>query len=132
MAAVIDSDQHLFETRSLWADHIDPDLRDEALAIVDDELGYSWLTWREQRLSLAQVQHPGSTAELGRLTQRRRQRLPPEYSYDEELPSDYWEPAARLGQLTAMGLDGAVLFPNFGLLWERSLSGGPRPPSPPT
>jgi len=36
MAAVIDSDQHLFESRSLWADHIDPDLADEALAIVDD------------------------------------------------------------------------------------------------
>ena len=41
MAAVIDSDQHLFESRSLWADHIDPARRDDALAIVDDELGYS-------------------------------------------------------------------------------------------
>jgi predicted TIM-barrel fold metal-dependent hydrolase len=122
MPAVIDSDQHLFESRSLWAEHIDPDLRHEALHIVDDELGYPWLTWRQKRLSLAQVQHPGSTTELGRLTQRRHQRLPPEYSYDDELPPEYWDPAARLGQLTAMGLDGAVLFPNFGLLWERSLS----------
>jgi predicted TIM-barrel fold metal-dependent hydrolase len=123
MPDVIDSDQHLFETRTLWADHIDPDHREDALAILDDDLGYPWLTWRGRRLSLAQVQHPGSTTELGELTQRSRKRLPPESSYDDELPADYWEPAARLGQLTSMGLDGAVLFPNFGLLWERSLSG---------
>jgi predicted TIM-barrel fold metal-dependent hydrolase len=122
MPAVVDSDQHLFESRSLWAEHIDPALRHEALDIVDDELGYPWLTWRGKQLSLAQVQHPGSTTELGRLVQRRHQRLPPEYRYDDELPLEYWEPAARLGQLDAMGLDGAVLFPNFGLLWERSLS----------
>jgi predicted TIM-barrel fold metal-dependent hydrolase len=122
MLGVIDSDQHLFETRSLWADHIDPAYRDETLAIVDDDLGYPWLTWRGERISLAQVQHPGATSELGDLTQRSRKHLPPESSYDEELPANYWEPAARLEQLTSMGLDGAVLFPNFGLLWERALS----------
>jgi len=125
MATVIDSDQHLFESRSLWADHIDPVHREDALAILDDDLGYPWLTWRGRRLSLAQVQHPGSTSELGDLTQRSRKRLPPESSYDDELPAEYWEPGARLEQLTSMGLDGAVLFPNFGLLWERSLSGSP-------
>ncbi len=122
MVAVIDSDQHLFESRSLWADHIDPALRSEALAIVDDDLGYSWLTWRDKRLSLAHVQHPGATAELGRMTQRCREHEPPEYAYDEELPREYWEPAARLRQIEEMGLDGAVLFPNFGLLWERRMS----------
>ncbi|HXW38740.1 MAG TPA: hypothetical protein VEJ44_03515, partial [Acidimicrobiales bacterium] len=122
MVEVIDSDQHLFESRSLWSEHIDPGQRHEALSIVDDELGYSWLSWRDQRLSLAHVQHPGQTAELGHMTQRCREGKPPEYAYDEELPTAYWEPAARLRQLSDMGLDGAVLFPNFGLLWERRLS----------
>ena len=42
---MIDSDQHLYETRTMWLDHIDPDRRDDALRIVDDELGYPWLTW---------------------------------------------------------------------------------------
>jgi predicted TIM-barrel fold metal-dependent hydrolase len=123
VTTVIDSDQHLFETRTLWADHIDPALRDEALAIADDEFGYPWLVWRDQRLDLADVQLPGRTAALGRNRQRCLQHLPPEYSYDDTLPSDYWEPAARLEQLTLMGLDEAVLFPNYGLLWERRLSG---------
>ena len=53
---------------------------------------------------------------------RLRDGLPPEYSYDEALPADYWEPSARVARLDAMGLDEAVLFPNFGLLWERALS----------
>jgi predicted TIM-barrel fold metal-dependent hydrolase len=122
MVAVIDSDQHLFESRSLWSEHIEPSQRHEALAIVDDELGYSWLTWRDKRLSLAHVQHPGQTAELGRMSQASREGKPPEYAYDEELPAEYWEPAARVRQISEMGLDGAVLFPNFGLLWERRLS----------
>ena len=125
MAAAIDSDQHLFERRTLWAEHIDPAFKADALAIVDDELGYSWLMWRGQNISLAQVQHPGDTSELGRMTQRCVQGLPSEYSYDEELPSSYWEPSARLDQLDTMGLGGAVLFPNFGLLWERWLSDEP-------
>src|SRR6202022_5002243 len=98
---------------------IRPSLRPEAPPIVDDELGYPWLTWRDQRLDLADVQMPGDTAALGRNRQRCRQQLDPEYSYDDVLPSNYWEPGARVRQLTTMGLDGAVLFPNFGLLWER-------------
>jgi predicted TIM-barrel fold metal-dependent hydrolase len=51
-----------------------------------------------------------------------RDGLPPEYSYDEALPDAYWEPSARVAQLDAMGIDEGVLFPNFGLLWERALS----------
>ena len=46
MTVIIDSDQHLYESRTMWEEHIDPSLRHEALAIVDDELGYPWLTWR--------------------------------------------------------------------------------------
>ncbi|HTZ08790.1 MAG TPA: hypothetical protein VMB72_06950 [Acidimicrobiales bacterium] len=119
---VVDCDQHLYESRSLWADHIDPALRDEALAIVDDDLGYAWLTWRDRRLDVADVQLPGDTVAIGRRRQRLRQGLPADYAYDEALPADYWDPSARLGRLEAMGLEAAVLFPNFGLLWERRLS----------
>src|SRR4029079_17885105 len=53
---------------------------------------------------------------------RQRQGLPPDYAYDDALPADYWEPTARVAELDTMGLDEAVLFPNFGLLWERALS----------
>ncbi len=122
MTVIIDSDQHLYESRTLWQEYADPALRDEALSIEDDELGYPWLTWRGRRLDVADVQIPGDTAVLGLHRERLRQGLPPQYDYDEELPSHYWDPAARVSQLDVMGLDEAVLFPNYGLLWERRLS----------
>ena len=123
MTSVIDSDQHLYETRTLWADHVDPAQRDEALAIVDDELGYPWLTWRDHRLDLADVQLPGDTVAIGRNRQRRRQAASARVLLRRRAsPRDYWDPAARATQLTSMGIDEAVLFPNFGLLWERRLS----------
>ncbi len=125
MTAIIDSDQHLFESSTLWADHIDPSHRDEALAIEEDDLGYSWLTWRGRRLDMADVQLPGDTAAIGRRRQRCRQHLPSEYRYDEVLPAHYGDPAARARHLSVLGLDEAVVFPNFGLLWERRLSASP-------
>jgi hypothetical protein len=122
VTAIIDSDQHLYESRTLWADHIDPAQRHEALAIVDDDLGYSWLTWRDRRLGVADVQYPGDTAAIARHRGRSSEGLPTDYNYDETLPDHYWEPAARARHIGEMGLDGAVLFPNFGLLWERRMS----------
>jgi hypothetical protein len=122
MAVIIDSDQHLYESRSCWADHVDPKLRDEVLRIEDDDLGYPWVTWRGQQLGQADVQIPGETAVIGDRRRRQLEGAPPDYSYDEALPVDYWDPTARRDRLSLMGLDGAVLFPNYGLLWERRLS----------
>jgi predicted TIM-barrel fold metal-dependent hydrolase len=123
VAAVVDCDQHLYEPRGLWAEHIDPERRDDALAVENDEAGYAWLTWRGQRIQLADVQFPGDTLALGEWRQRRRRGEPPAYAYDEALPEDYWHPSARADRVAVMGLDAAVVFPNFGLLWERALSG---------
>jgi predicted TIM-barrel fold metal-dependent hydrolase len=121
--SIVDVDQHLYESRTLWADHIDPAFRDDALAIVDDDLGHAWVTWRGRRLGAADVQIPKDTAAIGALNRRRTAGEPASYVYDDALPRDYWEPSARLGRLDAMGLDEAVVFPNYGLLWERRLSG---------
>jgi predicted TIM-barrel fold metal-dependent hydrolase len=118
---VVDSDQHLYETRTTWIDHIDPARREDALRIVDDELGYPWLTWRDRKLQPVDVQYPGRTSEIGQRRERIRAGLPPESNYDDELPRDYWDAAARAERLDAMGVDQAVVFPNFGLGWERTL-----------
>jgi predicted TIM-barrel fold metal-dependent hydrolase len=118
---IVDSDQHLYETRTTWADHIDSAHRDDALRIEDDALGYPWLMWRDKKLQPADVQLPGHTAELGERRQRERAGIAREGSYDDELPRDYWDPAARVERLTKMGVDAAVVFPNFGLGWERTL-----------
>jgi predicted TIM-barrel fold metal-dependent hydrolase len=122
-AICIDSDQHLYEPKGLWASHIDPAAREEALELVDDDRGYTWLTWRDRKLGLADVHEPGDPASCGRHRQRCQAGEPSEYSYDESLPAEYWDPAARVAWLDQVGLDEAVCFPNFGLLWERRLSG---------
>src|SRR5689334_24782722 len=108
MPVAIDSDQHLFETRTMWRDHIDPGARDDALAIENDELGYPWVTWRVRRMQPVDVQRPGQTSVLGEWRVRIRRGEPPTQSYDDELTRDYWDPSARAERITAMGFDEAV------------------------
>ena len=118
---VIDSDQHLVEPRALWADHIDPAHRDDAIRMDDDAAGNTWLRWRDATLGLALVQTPGETGAIGTLRQAALRGEAPAVRYDDALPRDHWDPAARVGTLDAMRLDAAVCFPNYGLLWERRL-----------
>jgi predicted TIM-barrel fold metal-dependent hydrolase len=121
-SGVIDCDQHLFESRNLWADYADPAGRDRALQIVDDEVGNSWLTWQGRRIVLADVTVPGETDEVGARLQSALAGNAPPRRYDDALPLEYWQPAARLTQLDRVGLDEAFLFPNYGLVWEHTLA----------
>jgi len=118
---VIDSDQHLYESRDTWRAHIDPAWRDDALHIADDDLGYPWLMWRDRRLQPVDVQVPGETSQLGDWRERIRAGIPAASRYDDDLPRDYWDPRARAEKLADMGVDEAIVFPNFGLGWERTL-----------
>ena len=119
---IIDSDQHLVEYRGLWDEHIDPAHRDDAIRFTDDEHGNTWLAWSGGRLGLAEVQEPGETQQVGDRRTRALRGEAPAVRYDDALPRDHWDPAARRDRIGTLGLDEAVLFPNFGLLWERRLS----------
>ena len=68
---------------------------------------------------------PGKTTELGDRRERSAPACPPDGVYDDELPRDYWDPAARAEQLAAMGVDEAVVFPNFGLRLGADARPGP-------
>ena len=117
----IDADQHIFEPRTMWRDHIDPAFRDKALAIEDDELGWAHLTWRGRRLAVAESQKPMRPKELGATWEMRQRGERAPERYDDTVPASYTDAHARLTSLDAWGLDAAVLFPNFGLLWEDML-----------
>jgi predicted TIM-barrel fold metal-dependent hydrolase len=118
----IDVDQHLFESRTTWADYIEPAHRADALAITDDEAGWPWLSWRGSRLTPLEVPIPEQSARIGedRLRRLRGERAPA--SFDELVPETYRAAGARLDSLDDFGLDAAVLFPNYGLLWEQRLA----------
>lgn len=120
---MLDIDQHLVEPRGMWTEHADPGDRGEAIEMVDDTVGNVWLEWQGERLGLVEVQSPGETTEIGERHARARRGEPPLARYDDALPRDHWDPDARVARLDAMGVDEAVLFPNYGLLWERRLSG---------
>jgi hypothetical protein len=119
MTAMIDCDQHLYEPRGLWHDNADPSERDDALAIEDDDRGYAWVTWRGQRIGMADVQAPGETDVIGERRKHQESGADAPYRYDDALPVDFWDPAARAERVHGMGFDAAFCFPNFGLLWER-------------
>jgi len=119
---MIDVDQHLFESRTTWSEHIDPANRADALFIADDEAGWPWLTWRGERLTPLEVPIPERSSLIGadRLRRVRGERAPA--SFDELVPDSYRLAGARLQLLDSFGLDASVLFPNYGLLWEQRLA----------
>jgi hypothetical protein len=119
---VVDCDQHLLESRDLWAEHIDPDRRHLAIRIIDDEIGNAWLSWGDERIVMADVTVPGETDEVGERLQRAIHGIPPDIHYDDALRPEHWNPAARVDALTSLGVDETVVFPNYGLAWERPLS----------
>jgi predicted TIM-barrel fold metal-dependent hydrolase len=119
---IIDVDQHLFESRTTWSDYIDPAWKADALTIADDEAGWPWLEWRGNRLMALEVPIPERSSLIGddRLRRLRGERSPA--SFDDVVPDSYRLAGARLASLNAFGLDAAVLFPNYGLLWEQQLA----------
>lgn len=119
---MLDVDQHLFEPRTAWLDYIDPAFRDDALRIEDDVHGWPWLCWREIQLSPVEVQHPGCPTELGQARLAMTRGEPAPARYEDLLPPEYGSGPARLQFLDQSGVDRCVLFPNFGLLWERALN----------
>jgi predicted TIM-barrel fold metal-dependent hydrolase len=120
---ILDVDQHLFEPRGAWRDHIDPTFHDDALAIEDDALGWPWLTWRGQQMYPVESQRPMHPEEVGEERVLRQKGAPAPSSYEDRVPASYTDPRARLAQLDEFGVDASVLFPNFGLLFEEMLGG---------
>jgi predicted TIM-barrel fold metal-dependent hydrolase len=120
MSILIDCDQHLFETADMWETYVNPADRDVALKMVTADDGYVWLMFGDQQISLAEPHYPGAVDGIGQHRQRWLQGLPSELNY-HEFAASYSDPKARLEQLDANGFESAVLFPNYGITWERPL-----------
>ena len=121
-APIIDVDQHLFESRTTWSDFIDPAHKGDALSITDDDAGWPWLTWRGERLTPLEVPIPERSSLIGDDRLRRVAGERASASFEELVPEAYRSAQARLASLDEFGLDAAVMFPNYGLLWEQRLA----------
>jgi len=117
---LIDCDSHLFEPPDMWGRYADPANRDVVLAITTDELGYSWLMCGDRRLSLAEPHIPRQVDGIGEYRQRMLQGLPSNLDYPS-FAAAYSDPKAIVRHLDEVGYDEAVLFPNYGIIFERPL-----------
>jgi predicted TIM-barrel fold metal-dependent hydrolase len=117
----IDCDQHLFETADMWETHVDPADRDVALRMVTNDDGYVWLMFGDQQIALAEPHYPGAVEGIGEHRQRWLNGLPSELDYTA-FAASYSDPRSRLERLNEFGFDAAVLFPNYGITWERPLN----------
>jgi len=127
---ILDSDTHLYERRTLWADYADPGDRDKTLRIVDDDLGHAWLMFGDRRIALAEVHHPGDVNSMGEYRRMVRAGEKAEASYDDLLPQAFWDPAARVADLDRFGIDETVVFPTTGSCGnDRSRTTSKRPRS---
>lgn len=122
-ATVLDCDTHLYEPPGMWADHMDPGDRHLALDLRVEADGHTWLVHGDRRIHLAEVHHPGDVEAMGAYRRRVRRGEADEVPFLEALPRDFWDPAARRDSLDRLGVDETVVFPNFGLLWERPIAG---------
>ncbi len=120
MTALIDSDTHLFEPSGMWQEYVDPADRDVALHMAVDDLGYTWLMFGDRRLSLGGPHRPGDVDGIGAFRRGLMDGLPVEFDL-ERFSAGYSDPAARLVQLDSAGFDSSILFPNYGISWERPL-----------
>jgi predicted TIM-barrel fold metal-dependent hydrolase len=107
---VVDADSHVIEPPSMWEEHVSGPFRARAPEVVDDD-GNEWLVCDGQRLMSA-----GHISGLG----RQDATLP----LDGSLPRSRWrrdimkgafEPAARLADMDADGVDIGIIYPTVAL-----------------
>lgn len=120
MTRPIDCDTHLFEPADMWRTYCDPVDRDEALRMESDDLGYVWVMHGDTRLSLAEPHQPGQVRSIGDYRQRWKSGLPSTLDY-ADFAAPYSSPGDIVSHLDAVGFEAAVLFPNYGIGWERPL-----------
>ena len=119
---MIDCDMHLFEPPDMWQEYCDPKDRNRVLRMETDDLGYVWLVSGEggERLTLAEPHQPRHPRTIGEYRQRQKDGLPSTLDYPS-FSAPYSDPKSIIDHLDRTGFRGAVLFPNYGIVWERKM-----------
>ena len=76
MTKVIDADSHMFEQPGMWSKRLPVKQQHLALNLVEDELGYTWLTHKDNRLLQCYISEPGKLWESYGLPHRRQREGP--------------------------------------------------------
>lgn len=118
---IFDADQHLYEQADTYERYVDPSKRGYALRLEPDHLGYWWavMPWQGGvRCNYAWIGTPGDFDPIAtHIKVDRANGVPSKVDYVRDLPPAYCDPAARIAQLDAFGIDKTILLPQLGLLW---------------
>jgi predicted TIM-barrel fold metal-dependent hydrolase len=106
---IIDCDAHVMEPADLWLRYLEPEHRDRAIRIVEQD-GVEQLVIGETVVLSARL------AGLGGAHLDRRRVFSGELRYADGCPPASYDPAARVRLMDEWGVDVGVLFPTIGIL----------------
>ncbi|WP_157704813.1 amidohydrolase family protein [Sphingobium herbicidovorans] len=119
-------DSHMYEQRDMWSRYMVNKDRENAMAIVDDELGYPMLRYkgRSPRGTYCWMGKPGFDENLlnldafmGQPQRDQRDGIPAKMRY-EDLPLSYTDAGARVVEMDRQGVGESFVFPQWGLETE--------------
>ncbi len=116
-AGTVDADGHVLEPGDLWENYLEDRYKARALRIKVDAEGYEYLEI-DQRPSQRTVR--GSLGILGAMGHEDL-RPRPDRRYADNMPFGSSNADERLQLLKQENLEGALLYPTIGLLWEVEL-----------
>ena len=114
---VIDADGHVLEPPDLWETYLEDRYRDRALRIGTDDDGLERLEFDGRA---AKMTRKGFPATLGRMGQTELENYAPDpaRTYLDNMPYGAMDTTERVTLCDAEGLEGALIYPTLGLLWE--------------
>jgi predicted TIM-barrel fold metal-dependent hydrolase len=109
----------------MWRDYTPSGQKDLALSIETDSLGYSWIMLGDVSLDRAAwVGGPtGGTdfSVIGQFRRGHRAQVPNPTPTYEDLPEEFWSPAARARKLEEWHIHKSIVFSQWGFGWEYDL-----------
>ncbi len=116
-ARYIDVDGHILEPGGLWKEYIEPEYRDRALQILEDDQGLEYLSVDGKPPFYGSG---GTLAALGAIGQDVRPfREPGRVKWKNSLrPRGGYDPNERVKVMDAEGIDQTLVYPSLGLIWE--------------
>ncbi len=110
----VDADGHVLEPPELWETYLDAPYRDRAIRIRVDDDGFEYLELDEVPSKRTVKGVLGLMGAMGDVDARPS----PDRRYADNIPYGAGSATERLDLLERENLDGALLYPTLGLLWE--------------
>ena len=111
----VDADGHVLEPRDTWQKYLEPEFRDDAIRIENDDKGI-------EVLLVENKVHPATYGTLGALggieMEAAELMTPGARSYEDGCVPGGYDPAARLSVMDDEQIDVALLYPTLGISWE--------------